>query len=200
MQGSTITENVNELREILKNLGIEIPPVPVSAIIALTGMTQARLSHLNRDGILRKLAKGKYDLLDCAVRFNRYEQSLAAGKGYTDEKGSSRIELDRARAMKARIEAEKAQGSVIPIADAQLAFNVFAARIVMILESWPGRIANTCAHQDPGVIRQRAKDEVRGIRVAISDTARELASLGNPTKSRKPTTPKTTRPSRKSRR
>ena len=107
-------------------------------------------------------------------------RATAAGKGYTDEKGSSRIELDRARAKKARIDADKAEGSVIKITDAQAVFNEIAVTYATQLDGLGGRLAGQLSGMtDTAAIRLLILNETRNIRATAADRFRRLAALGH---------------------
>ncbi len=163
----------------------------------IVGCTPRMVTKWLREGMPADAGgtKGKARQITTASAIN-WLMRRSAGHVAPSELQTARAKLTSAKARLAETQAAIAQGSVIPTESAQVAFNEFAVRIVRILESWPGRIANTCAHQEAGVIRQRAKNEVHAIRTAaIANTADELAALGKQSPEKgKPTTKKPRRP------
>ena len=172
---------------------MQLDSVDATTLAEVLGMTPRRVQQLARGGVIPKAARGRYDLPACVQAWGSW---LTSGKAAGDVSAEKK-KLLSAQARIKTIEAQKAEGAVLPVEDVQIVFNTAAVEYVRAIEALPGRFAGALPGKDAAQIKQHVAGEVHAIRVSISEKFRSLAALGKqPAKSRKPAT----KPRRRSRR
>lgn len=139
-------------------------------------VTPRRIQQLTNQGIVIKVSRGKYDQDESTTNYIRFWRNIADGKGYDDNKGTSKAQFEKARAKKATIEADVAEQSVLPVVDVQIVLNETMVLIATQMDGLPGRLCSELAAMDNAAeIRIKLLDEMRKIRTAA---ASRLASMG----------------------
>lgn len=141
-------------------------------------VTPRRIQQLTNQGIVVKVARGKYDQNESTTNYIRFWRNVADGKGYDDNKGTSKAQLEKARAKKATIEANVAEQSVLPVVDVQIMLNETMVLIATQMDGLPGRLCSELAAMDNAAeIRIKLLDEMRKIRTAAASRLTDLGTV-----------------------
>ena len=81
----------------------------------------------------------------------------------------ARVKLVRAKVQLAETQAQLVTGAALPFDDVNSVVSEMAAIVLRERQNLPGRRANLCAHQEAGVIHQRAEVETRSITRLMAD-------------------------------
>jgi phage terminase Nu1 subunit (DNA packaging protein) len=149
---------------------MKLEQVDGQTLATVLGITPRRLQQLAQAGVIPRIARGKYDLPQAVQAHAAW---LVSGRSSNDI-SAERRKLLNASARIRLVEAKRAEASVVPIADVDIVVSEMAAIVVRQLENIPGRLANECAMQPAGILRERAKAEIRLARQLMSDKLQEV--------------------------
>jgi phage terminase Nu1 subunit (DNA packaging protein) len=173
-----------------------VPPPPGTATAATAASTVSaeqlaeifdctprRIQQLANQGVVVKVARGQYDQNESTTNYIQFWRNIADGKGYDDDqKGTSKAQLEKARARKATVEANKAEESVYNADDVQIVLNETMVLIATQMDGLSGRLCNdVAAMNNSAEIRILLLNEMRAIR---ENAANKLASLATASASR----------------
>ena len=146
---------------------------PRAAVIKLLGISQSHFHKLQSAGVFKPLSRGIYDLKDVIKAWARYHADGRSAGDAAEEKKlltiaqRKRIELDMA----------KTKRELIPLPDAQAAFNESMIIVASQLDALPGRAAGELAGMsEPAVIRAWLFEETRRIRHAAAQHLESFAA------------------------
>lgn len=152
------------------------PTIQLAPLAELFDLTPRRVQQLATDGIVIKAGRGVYQFKESVQGYIKSVKDISQGKGYTDDKVHHRTKLDKARAKKATIEADRLEGSVVSLEEVQFVLNETMVLISTQMDGIGGRLAGEISGlTDAAEIRKRLLDETRRIRAAA---ASKLARLG----------------------
>ena len=115
----------------------------------LNGITQRRVQQLAVDGIVKKKAHGRYNLVQSARGYCKFLQDVnrgAEGERETDY-GDARTHKMRADADKAIMEAAQLAGKLIPVEIVQYSWNHMTGAFRAKLLNLPKKTAPTVQHE-----------------------------------------------------
>lgn len=144
----------------------------------LNGLSERRVQQLAAEGIVKREARGRYNLVDSVRGYCAYQQALNAGtEGEIEtEYGDARTQKMRADADKAIMEAAQLAGSLIPWEIAAYSWNhmigVFRAKLLNL----PKKLAPVVQHESSF---NKCK---KSITDALHDCLGELSNYEPPSK------------------
>src|SRR5260370_36849551 len=97
---------------------------PLGTIAKLLDLTERRVNQLTAEGVIPKVAFGRYQLVPAVQGYIRYlrRRAINGDPASADELGNSRAQLLKARARLAQLEAEQLEGKLLPRADVEKAW------------------------------------------------------------------------------
>lgn len=138
---------------------------PRAAVIKLLGISQSHFHNLQKAGVFKPLSRGIYDLREVIKAWAKYHSDGKSSGDAAEEKKLLTI------AQRKRIELDLAerQRKLVPLDEAQAAFNESMIIVASQLDALPGRAAGELAGlSDPALIRAWLFDETRRIRDAAA--------------------------------
>jgi hypothetical protein len=154
------------------------------AAIALLGVSESHFHRLTRAGVFSAKERGSYDLKQVVGSWVQYHLD---GKSAGDHATEKRL-LTVAQRKKLELDMEERRRELVPLAEAQEAFNEAMVIVSSQLDGLPGRGAMELAGMnDPALVRAWLFEETRRIRDAAANRLEEFFS--GPARGRNTETP-----------
>lgn len=142
-------------------------------LIELTGMSATHFHKLKNQGIFVSVERGYYNLKDCINNWCQYHADGRSGSDMAKEK--EKLIVAQRKQIELRMKTE--QSELVPLSEAQNAFDGAMVLISTQLDGLPGRVAGEVAGlSDPAEVRGLLFNETRRIRATAAD---ELQSWAN---------------------
>jgi hypothetical protein len=146
---------------------------PRADTIKLLGISQSHFHRLQSAGVFAPVVRGRYDLKEVIKAWAKYHADGRSAGDAAEEKKLLTI------AQRKRIELDMAERKreLIPLPDAQAAFNESMIIVASQLDALPGRAAGELAGMnDPAMIRAWLFEETRRIRNAAAQHLETFAA------------------------
>lgn len=101
---------------------------PVSTIAKLLMLTERRVQHLAKEGILPRAERGRYELVPVVQAYIKYLRDRAINGDAAEVDGGHRARLIKARADIAEMEAERLAGDLAPVEEIEKAWTGIISR------------------------------------------------------------------------
>lgn len=158
-----------------------INAAPRKAVIAVLGISDGWFHKLRRAGVLHPLTdKGTaYDLPDCVRNYLRFHQD-----GQGTDMASEKLKLVIAQRKQIEQRTASEERELVPVQEAQAAFNAVMTMLAAQLDGLAGRMAGELAGtDDPAAVREALFIETRRIR---HNAAQQLENFATDTDRRAP--------------
>jgi hypothetical protein len=143
------------------------------ALLFLTGLSESNFHKMRAAGVFQALDRGVYDLREALAAWLKYHLDGAAPGDLTEE----RRRLTVAQRQKIELDMQERSRELVPLADAQQAFNAAMVLIGAPLDGPPGRVAGEIAGlDDPAACRALLFEETRRIRDAAAAKLHDWAT------------------------
>lgn len=144
-----------------------------NALIRLFGISERHLSRLKAAGIFEPVAPGEYDLGAAIASWTKYHADGRSGSDMAEEKRL--LVIAQRKHLEQRTRAE--QQELVPLGEAQTAFNTAMLLIAGQLDGLPGRVAAEVAGlTDPAAVRALLFHECRRVREAAAKKLTDWAA------------------------
>jgi phage terminase Nu1 subunit (DNA packaging protein) len=147
---------------------------PVTVIAKLLDLTERRIHQLNREGVIPKTERGRYELVPAVRGYVRYLRDRAIGADALPDESAraSRSRLVKAQAEAQEMENAKNRGDLLPVAMIERAWGEMAAAFKARILSIPGKAA-------PQVVSCNSITEVKSILERMAFEALDELSRGD---------------------
>jgi phage terminase Nu1 subunit (DNA packaging protein) len=143
------------------------------ALCDVLGITSNSFQKLKDAGVFNALDRGVYDLKAAVAAWLKYHVDGAAPGDLTE----ARRLLTIAQRKQVELNTRRAERELVPLADAEQAFQAAMVMIAAQLDGLPGRVAGELAGiDDPAAVRAYLFDETRRIRDAAATTLEDWAT------------------------
>ena len=138
-------------------------------------LTKQRIYQLEKEGIVFKNSRGKFDLAKSVNGYVKYLQEQAKSRaGASSREVADEVKIEQAR--KYRIENEVREGQLLPKAHVEYVVLAGWQASNLALLGIPGRLAGQLATENkPAVVRKLLKDEIDRALNEGADRLQELA-------------------------
>ena len=144
---------------------------PAEVLAKLLDITERRVRQLSAEGVIPKVARGRYEVVAAVRGYIRYLRDLALkGEVGAADYGMERARLVKARADLAEMEAAERRDDLIPARDVTAAWTEIMALVRARLLALPDKIAPV-VHETTSIAI--ARDVIRR---AIHDVLAEISS------------------------
>jgi phage terminase Nu1 subunit (DNA packaging protein) len=118
---------------------------PIGTVAALLDLTERRVNQLTNEGVIPKVAHGRYNLPMAVRAYIKYlrERAVQGDPKGADEVGASRAALLKARARMATLEADQAEGSLLKRADVERVWVAIIAAMRSRILAIPSSVAQS---------------------------------------------------------
>lgn len=143
------------------------------ALVALLGISASHFNTLRQAGVFVAVTNGRYNLKDAISAWAQYHADGKSGSNMAEEKRLLVI----AQRKKIEQEIKERSRELVPLSEAQLAFNEAMVLIGSQLDGLPGRVAGELAGvTEPAEVRGLLFEETRRIRHAAATKLEDWAS------------------------
>ena len=151
----------------------DIHKAPRKAVMAVLGISDGWFHKLKRAGVLQPLdGQSTYDLTDCVRSYLQFHQ---AGEGTDMATEKLKLVIAQRRQIEQRTAAEERE--LVPVQEAQAAFNAVMTMLAAQLDGLAGRMAGELAGlDDPAAVREALFIETRRIRHAAAQRLEDFAT------------------------
>lgn len=151
----------------------DIRQAPRKAVIAVLGISDGWFHKLKRAGVLQPIdGKTTYDLPDCVRSYLKFHQD-GAGTDMASEK--LKLVIAQRKQIEQRTASEERE--LVPVQEAQSAFNAVMTMLAAQLDGLAGRMAGELAGiDDPAAVREALFTESRRIRNAAAKQLESFAT------------------------
>ena len=151
---------------------MKLDSVDVGTLATVLGLTRRQVQRLAKDGVIPRLARGRYDL---PASVQSWAAHLAQGKSIK-ALVSGRQRLITAQAVRAELENKKAEGTVVDLEELRTCLFAVMQTLAYELSGVSSRVAAEVAGEtDPSVIQEILSEEHRRIRTSAADALSDLA-------------------------
>jgi phage terminase Nu1 subunit (DNA packaging protein) len=145
----------------MRNVVMKIPThVPTAIDLArLLSVNRLTVSRLESKGVLRRTARG-YDLRENFASYVAYKESLISKQHGQGAYGEGRAKLITERAIMARIQREKMEGSVLDVEEVTERWSLTCANVKTRFLASPSKLARQLAEtSSPAECQRLLRDE-----------------------------------------
>lgn len=149
--------------------------VSVNDVADFFGVTRHHVAKLAREEGMPQVAKGKYNLAECAKWYIRHLRAANAGRPPANPQAKTdKARLEKAKADLAELDAQLRRGEVAPVKDFEQGLQEILAEVVQALRRLPGHAHELAAVTEPAVMRLRLREVVAGVQDAAHRGVVEL--------------------------
>ncbi len=155
---------------------------PLGTIAKLLDLTERRVNQLTAEGVIPKVAFGRYQIVPVVQGYIRYlrRRAINGDPGSADEFGTSRTALVKARARMATVEADQFEGQLLRRTDVEKTWIAILTNVRTRLLAIPATTAQSIVHlttpaQVAGLLTDavtEALDDINSTPIYVVDPAR----------------------------